>query len=317
MQLNSTQLGAIDEKTLRRAFAEKPLHKVKHFTTATAAADCTSAAVVAFSAAIPISIIDYSIMARVSGTTDSSLKEFFKGIRTLFLRPHKFFLPTKENKCCIVFWACTTTYLFTYIGSNLAKSYCEPHGTVNEANLAAGIVSGAVNTLFTMWKDGVILRQLPPKNTTNSLTNSGRIPYITRGLFCTRDFLTCAAAFTLAPMLADWITRYTYYHKRIEGLPKDAKLPEDEGKVRLPMSISNTAQIATPAALQFVTTLLHITAIRYRQTYPNFDLKDLTQSLRATYLSSTLMRICRIIPAFGIGGILNQKIRTNLLDKAE
>ncbi|CCW65850.1 unnamed protein product [Phytomonas sp. EM1] len=317
MQTGSTQLVTMDEETLRRAFCEHPLHKVKHFTAATSAADCTSAVVVAVAAAIPISIIDYSIMSRIAGVTDSSLKELFKGIRTVLFRPHKFFLPTKENKCCIVFCVCATTYCFTYIGSNLSKSYCESHGMANEANLAAGIVSGVVNTLLTIWKDSVILRQLPPKNTTGSSVNAKRIPHLTRGLFCARDVLTCVAAFTLAPMLADWLTHYAYYHKKIEGIPRDAKLPEDENKVRLPMSVSNTAQIVTPALLQFVTTLLHITAIRYRQTYPNFDWKDFTQSLKATYVSSTLLRMCRIIPAFGIGGILNQRMRTNLLDKAE
>ncbi|EPY35737.1 hypothetical protein STCU_00937 [Strigomonas culicis] len=266
-------------------------------------------------AAIPISIIDYSIMARVAGVTDSSMKELLKGIRTVLTRPHKFFLPCAENKCALVYAVCATTYGWTYIGSNCTKSYLESQQySAAEFNFAAGIVSGVINTVLTIWKDSVILRALPPVGE-GALTANKKVPFFTRALFCGRDTLTCLAAFTIAPMLAGWMSERYYHHKRIGG--QVVTLPEDEGKTHLPLSTADTAQIVTPALLQFLTTLLHITAIRYRQTYPKFDMGDLKDSLRKTYISSTLLRMCRIIPAFGIGGIMNREVRSNLLDKAE
>lgn len=304
------------EAELRAAFSARPLHKVQNFSPYTMAADCTTAVAVAMTAAIPISIIDYSIMARVAGVTDSSLKELFRGIRTVLLRPHKFFLPCKENKCALVYAVCATTYGFTYMGSNMAKSYLESTDRENIANLTAGILSGAINTVLTIWKDSVILRALPPVNANDLASAKKPVPNLTRFLFGCRDVLTCVAAFTIAPALAVYLSQYIYHHRRVKGV-KDAALPEDEGKRKFFLSPADTAQIITPALLQFVTTLMHITAIRYRQTYPQFNWADLKKSLHDTYLSSTLLRICRIIPAFGLGGILNREMRCELLNKAE
>ncbi|KAG5466175.1 hypothetical protein GH5_00915 [Leishmania sp. Ghana 2012 LV757] len=307
---------AMTEAELRSALQPAPLHKVKNFSGATIAADCSTAVAVALTAAIPISIIDYSIMARVAGVAPSSMQELVKGVKTVLFRPHKFFLPCAENKCSLVYRVCATTYGFTYMGSNVAKSYCESHGMEKDANLAAGIASGVMNTVFTIWKDSVILRALPPANP-NDLSNAKKpVPFMTRALFCGRDTLTCVAAFTFVPTVASWISGYAYYQKRLPQAP-DVILPDSEGKVRLPISCTDVAQMLTPALLQLLTTLMHITAIRYRQTYPQFSLKDLSDSLRSTYLSSTLLRMCRIMPAFGIGGIMNRELRSSLLDRAD
>lgn len=313
---SKAEAPVMTESELRAALQTAPLHKVKNFTAYTAAADCTTAVAVALTAAVPISIIDYSIMARVAGVTDSSLKELGRGIKTVLIRPHKFFLPCAENKCSLVYRVCATTYGFTYIGSNLTKSYCESHGMEKEANLAAGVVSGVANTIFTIWKDSIILRALPPVGVKDLSSASKPVPFMTRALFCGRDTLTCIAAFTLAPMIGAWISGYAYHQKYLPQAP-DAVLPENQGKVKLPISCVDAAQIVTPALLQFVTTLMHITAIRYRQTYPHFSMADLTESLRKTYISSTLLRMCRIIPAFGSGGIMNREMRSSLLDRAE
>ncbi|KAG5492558.1 hypothetical protein JKF63_01136 [Porcisia hertigi] len=307
---------AMTEAELCNALQPAPLHKVKNFSAATITADCTTAVAVALTAAIPISIIDYSIMARVAGVAPSSTQELIKGLKTVALRPHKFFLPCAENKCSLVYRVCATTYGCTYVGSNLAKSYCESHGMEKNANLAAGIVSGVVNTVFTIWKDSIILRALPPANAKDLSSAKKPVPFLTRALFCGRDTLTCVAAFTFVPYVASWISGYAYYQKRLPQAP-DAVLPENEGKTRLPISCVDTAQMLTPALLQTVTTLMHITAIRYRQTHPNFSLKDLFDSLQSTYVSSTLLRMCRIMPAFGIGGIMNREMRSSLLDKVE
>ncbi|ORC84128.1 uncharacterized protein TM35_000491340 [Trypanosoma theileri] len=290
-------------------------HRARHFTPGVMMADLTTAFAVGATAAIPISIVDYSIMARVAGVTDSSLRELWRGTKTLFLRPHRFFLPCAQNKCSLVYGVCTVVYTSTYIGSNMTKSYCETKGYSPEyCNLAAGIMSGVLNTITTVWKDGIILKSLPPANAETAAAARKPVPWLTRGLFCGRDTLTCIAAFTIAPMVATWLTQYCWNPTENAKLPKPLPV---EGKTQVPLPTTDMAQILTPAVLQFVTTLMHITAIRYRQTYPNFSMADLNQSLRQTYWSSTLLRIFRIIPSFGLGAILNREMRSNLLDRAE
>lgn len=327
-----------DEDAVRQATNPPIMHKVRNFTARTVAADCATSLAVGLSAALPISIIDYSIMARVAGVTDSSLKELRRGIQTLLLRPHKFFLPCAENKCALVYAVCVTSYSLTYSSSNLTKSYFESHGMESKANLAAGVSSGVVNTLLSIWKDGIILKSLPPKNPQDIINARKKIPWLTRGLFATRDILTCVGAFTLAPMLANYIAPYVYHSRSMfssaaapNALPRTmsaAGIPvtdsagvkagsNHEGKIPLPMSNVDAAQLMTPVGLQFVTTVFHILAIRYRQTYPRIDVHDFVQSMKNSYIAATSLRMCRIIPAFGIGGIMNTKMRSNLLDIAE
>ncbi|CCD16419.1 unnamed protein product [Trypanosoma congolense IL3000] len=291
-------------------------HCVRRFTAGIVISDIATAAAVGFTAAIPISIVDYSIMARVAGVTNSSKRVLLEGIRTLFMRPHRFFLPCKDNKCAPVFGACFVVYSLTFSASNTTKSYCESKGySAERSNLFTGVAGGICNTAMTMWKDSLILRILPPVGGTPC--SSGRpkpVPWLTRGLFITRDVFTCLAAFTFTPLVATWLTNYCCNVK--ENARLSQPLPT-EGKISLPLSTADTAQLITPTALQTVTTLMHIYAIRYRQTYPNFTFKDYTTSLRETYCSSLLLRVMRILPSFGIGGIFNRELRSNLQDRVE
>ena len=277
------------------------VHHVHRYGPGVLAADAVTACMVGFGAAIPISIIDYSIIAKVSGVVDSSVKELGAGVRTLFLRPHKFFLPCAENKYATVYRLVTTVYLFTYLVSNTTKSLLEPLGySTNQCNLGAGITSGIVNIGLTVWKDSSILRLLPPKNEADRALAKLPVPTFSRLMFATRDMLTCIAAFTIAPMVSDYL-RERY---RQDQLP-------------LRLSANDWGQIVTPAVLQMATTVVHITGIRYHRTQGNLSMGELAKSLKDNYVSATLLRVARIIPAFGIGGIFNRQTRYGLLDKWE
>ena len=81
------------------------------------------------------------------------------------------------------------------------------------------------------------------------------------------------------------------------------------------MFATDCGQIVT-CRLQVVTTLIHITVIRY-QRKEALIMSDLAEAIKANYVSATLLRITRIVPAFGIGGIFNRETRWNLLDKYE
>lgn len=87
-------------------------------------------------------------------------------------------------------------------------------------------------------------------------------------------------------------------------------------KSGIPLSAMDAGQIVTPASLQIATTLIHITAIRYHKT-DSLAIADLASAIKANYVSATLLRVARIVPAFGIGGIFNRETRWNLLDKYE
>lgn len=277
-------------------------HKVKHYNAGVFFSDFATAAMVGFAAAIPISAIDYSIISKVAGVAEnnSSLKELSKAFKTILFRPHKYFLPCAENKYAKVYGACTSVYFLTYLFSNTAKSTFESqHYTPEKTNLAAGVFSGIVNILMTVWKDGIILKALPPKSEADRLLALKPVPLFSRSLFAVRDMITCIAAFTIAPVVGAYLAASPAY--------------KQSGS---PLTANDAGQIITPASLQVLTTLIHITAIRY-QRKEGLVMSDLADAIKANYISATLLRVTRIVPAFGIGGIFNRETRWKLLDKYE
>jgi hypothetical protein len=68
-----------------------------------------------------------------------------------------------------------------------------------------------------------------------------------------------------------------------------------------------TAQLLSPAAIQFISTNpLHLLGLDLYNQSSN------TNHRSKEYLKSTMARIGRIGPAFGIGGICNKKFRDKL-----
>lgn len=109
-----------------------------------------------------------------------------------------------------------------------------------------------------------------------------QMPISSLMLFAGRDSLTIFASFNIPPLLAP-----------VLGL--------------------NLAQILTPCTMQFLSTPLHLLGLdlynRKHQT-----IKSRIDTVGANYWRSSFARICRILPAFGIAGVLNREIRTNSTD---
>lgn len=251
-------------------------------------------------AAVPISIIDHSIMAKVAGVSPSILAGVKDGTKTLLTKPAQFFIPRAANQRGIIYGAVATVYSMTYLSSDMTKSVMESQGyTDQEIIWSRGLTSGLVNTGMTIWKDGVILKSLPAA--AGAAAGPAVVPFLSRAGFCLRDVATTISAFTLVPMFSMYLN---------ERYQQQSALQATTG-----VSLGNDkfSALTVPAFLQFFTTIIHIIAIRYQRTYPNPSIGDITATLQRDYLGSVAGRICRIVPAFGIGGIGN----TYLLDKSQ
>jgi hypothetical protein len=82
---------------------------------------------------------------------------------------------------------------------------------------------------------------------------------------------------------------------------------------------ATVAQFVAPAAVQIASTPLHLLGL---DLYNRPGVGLLGQDGRAgrvlrDWVKSALARMGRIIPAFGIGGVVNTKIRKNLMGKLE
>lgn len=105
-----------------------------------------------------------------------------------------------------------------------------------------------------------------------------KMPGISLLLFAARDSLTVFASFNVPPLVAPFV-----------GL--------------------NLAQLATPCAMQLLSTPMHLMGLDvYNRS--KVGLRDRLGVVRGGYVKSTVARICRILPAFGIAGIVNRDVRT-------
>ncbi|KAL2315839.1 hypothetical protein POMI540_0614 [Schizosaccharomyces pombe] len=115
------------------------------------------------------------------------------------------------------------------------------------------------------------------------------LPWSCYGLYGLRDALTIAFSFNIPPMIAPL----------------------------LPGGLI-TAQLLTPCAVQFISTPLHLLSLDiYNRGGPNISAANRVMQVRKHLLKSTFARMVRILPAFGIGGVTNRKLRTTYLDSLQ
>jgi len=155
------------------------------------------------------------------------------------------------------------------------------HGT---AKFAA---TSAANLSLGLWKDTHFTRLF-------STTAPRPLPPASYALFTLRDSLTIFASFNLPPLMAPYI-------------PKDA-LPAALQALQ-PQSI---AQFAAPAAVQLLSTPFHLLGLDCYNRAGALP-RERWGLLRRAYAMSCLARVGRIVPAFGVGGVVNTTLRRRLM----
>lgn len=78
----------------------------------------------------------------------------------------------------------------------------------------------------------------------------------------------------------------------------------------------SAAQFLAPAAVQLFSTPLHLLGLDLYNK-PNAGFKDRVAAVSRNWLSSSVARMCRIVPAFGVGGVVNMRVRKSLMGKLE
>lgn len=213
-------------------------------------------------------------------------------LTTLLFHPRSMLL---SKPFALIFGLYGGTYL-TANALDTATSTLRPelpptHVTSGTAKFAA---SSAANIGLCIYKDQVFVRLFgPPDVTPRPVTLPSYL------LFAARDCMTIFASFNLPPLLGPALT---------------AKLSPEMQKH---ISGQTMAQFAAPAAVQVLSTPMHLLGLdiynrpgvlpggwhdRWRQVVKNWGM-------------STAARICRIVPAFGVGGVVNVKVRRNLMER--
>lgn len=204
--------------------------------------------------------------------------------RALITRPHSI-LATRP------FGAMGLMYLCTYLTANIFDSLtsfneARPPASSSSSSMKLAAVTG-VNIGLAMNKDSIFARSFGA-----SASASARLPRISYVPFLIRDAMTLYATFNLpqlaAPQLPDAVEIYV-------------------GKLSL-------AQLAFPAASQFITTPLHLLGLDLYNRQGRLGVRERLKAARSAWLSTSVARACRIIPAYGVGGVLNNMTRNNMMN---
>ncbi|KAJ5632274.1 hypothetical protein N7490_008613 [Penicillium lividum] len=123
-----------------------------------------------------------------------------------------------------------------------------------------------------------------------------RIPLATYSAFLLRDGLTIFGSFSLPAMLSS-------------NIP-DSIASQEYLKILI-------AQLAIPASIQLISTPIHLFGLDLYNRPQVLPTKDRISRISRDWIGASLLRMCRIIPAFGIGGFLNTEGRLYLHDQLD
>jgi hypothetical protein len=80
-----------------------------------------------------------------------------------------------------------------------------------------------------------------------------------------------------------------------------------------------TAQFACPALMQFFSTPMHLLGLDLYNRQPPGGLRwtERVARIRRDYISSSFARMGKIVPAYGVGGVVNVRTRASLMERLE
>lgn len=113
------------------------------------------------------------------------------------------------------------------------------------------------------------------------------VPFPAYTLFASRDVLSIGAAFTVPVLVAPFIEYFV--------VDKSSALA--------------VAQLSTPVLMQVICTPLHLTALNLVNMPPNtVSVSSRILAVSSVFPSALLARATRMLPAYGVGGLLNSKL---------
>ena len=193
------------------------------------------------------------------------------GVKTFFFNPVYFV----RQPSFLFIWG---VYGGTYVIANSIEAICERNH--HSSFYPKFIGSSAANVSFSIIKDRAFARMF-------GKGGPRPMPYACFGLFAGRDSMTILASFSLPSLIA----------RRLE-----TDFAVNSKKADL------AAQLITPVSMQIVSTPFHLAGLDlYNRSGVTF-MERLT-FISQEYTKTTLARMARIFPAFGIGGVVNKKIR--------
>lgn len=230
-------------------------------------------------------------MENASGrnTLSASIKSSF---RSLLLRPQSILF---SKPCALIFMLYGGTYLTANTIDTVTSTVRDRPATHVTSGTPKFFASSAANVGMCIYKDQVFVRMFGPPGVVPR-----PVPMASYALFAARDCMTIFASFNVPTLLAPYL---------------DGNMSEE---LRRKVSGMTCAQFVAPAAVQLASTPLHLLGLDlYNRPngMPPVTWADRWELVRTKWAVSVAARICRIVPAFGIGGVVNTKVRHGLMEQ--
>lgn len=248
--------------------------------------DVMSASVAGGLVAPIICAIDKAIIENASGKRPMlpSLRASFS---SLLFRPHRFLT---SKPFALIFALYSGTYITANSLDTFKSTVQDKPPSTTTSGPAKFFATSAANLSLCLYKDSQFTKIF-------GAVSPRPIPPVTYALFAARDCLTIFASFNLPPIIAP-------------SLPLSAEMERY-------VSRASTAQFLAPAAIQLVSTPFHLLGLDIYNRNGNTTLKQRFAKVRADWLTSSFARMCRIVPAFGVGGVVNKNVREAMMEKLE
>ncbi|KAJ1435077.1 hypothetical protein B484DRAFT_446311 [Ochromonadaceae sp. CCMP2298] len=231
--------------------------------------EASAATISAFTVAPAISIVDKAIVSNASGL-EPLVPSLINGCKSLVTNPIYFL----KQPSFLFIWG---VYSGTYIVANSIEAICQRSG--QDSFYPKFFGSSMANVSLSVMKDKAFARMFgtgAPKP----------MSYSSMGCFATRDSMTILASFSLPGIIS----------KKMQNNGTSAATSD------------MLAQLFTPVSMQILSTPLHLYGLdMYNRSVATAAQRQ--EFVKTEYLKTTLARMARIFPAFGIGGVVNKYVR--------
>lgn len=204
-------------------------------------------------------------------------------LKRLMLRPHRFLLARPTRIMMLLYGSTYLTANLVDTMSSVARN--QPASTTTSGLAKFGAVS-LVNVSLALYKDSqftqmfgtIAARPLPPAS------------YM---LLAFRDSITICASFNLPPKVAPMLPTSVEHH----------------------FSRLSVAQFTVPALAQLSNSPLHLLGLDLYNRNGITSVRDRVRKVLLDWPITSLARMCRVIPAFGIGATVNNNLRASMMAK--
>lgn len=242
----------------------------------------------------------YRSIVSKAATNTPFLHCLTQSLKPALSRPHQFLV---SRPFLLIF----SLYFSTYLTANsvdtiTSVTHNRPSDSVT-ASTSKFLATSAVNMTMCVYKDSQFARMFGVK------TGGGpaaMIPKMSYALFAARDSITIFASFNLPPLLS----------QRLKDLPPAVQqrfsriLSTDSAR-------ANTAQFIAPAAMQVFSTPIHLLGLDLFNRQQSLGMSERVSRVCRDWTVSAIARMGRIIPAFGVGGVVNGQMRRSMMQRIE